>query len=37
MSREIKQRIKEAKQAFKDKQFKIAEDKCHVSCAELSF
>ncbi|XP_031639627.1 tetratricopeptide repeat protein 37-like, partial [Contarinia nasturtii] len=29
MSREIKQLLKEAKQAFGEKQFKIAEEKCH--------
>lgn len=31
MSKEIKQLIKDAKNAFKDKQFKTAEEKCHVS------
>lgn len=31
MSKEIKQLIKDAKQAFAEKQFKIAEEKCHVS------
>lgn len=34
MSKEIKQLIKDAKQAFQGKQFEIAEEKCHVS--ELS-
>lgn len=31
MSKEIKQLIKDAKQAFAEKQLKIAEEKCHVS------
>lgn len=31
MSKEVKQLIKDAKQAFGEKQFKIAEDKCNVS------
>lgn len=31
MSREIKQLLKDAKNAFKDKQFKTAEEKCQVS------
>lgn len=31
MSKEIKQLIKDAKQAFKEKEYKIAEEKCLVS------
>lgn len=31
MSKGLKQLIKDAKQAFGEKQFKIAEEKCHVS------
>lgn len=31
MSKEIKQLLKDARQAFQQKQFKIAEEKCHVS------
>lgn len=31
MSKEIKLLLKDARQAFKEKQFKIAEEKCHVS------
>lgn len=35
MSKEIKQLIKDAKQAFAEKQFKIAEEKCYVSVCVL--
>lgn len=31
MSKEIKQLLKDAKSAFKEKQFKTAEEKCQVS------
>lgn len=37
MSKEVKQLIKEAKQAFNEKQQKLAEEKCRVSWSEVVF
>lgn len=31
MSKAVKQLVKEAKQAYAEKQLKVAEEKCHVS------
>lgn len=36
MSKQIKQLTKDAKQAFGEKQFQIAEEKCHVSVEAFS-